>query len=160
MSFTIRKGNRNDMPSVYGLIKELALFENEPNAVKIDVAVLQAEGFKNPPAFWTFVAEYEGEIVGVALYYRRFSTWDGPSIHLEDLIVTEKCRGLGIGKGLYDKVLEDAMNQGVERVEWAVLDWNTPAINFYKRTGATMMAEWNVCQMKSTEIKAYLGGGI
>ena len=89
--------------------------------------------------------------------HRRYSsTWDGPSLHLEDLIVTEEYRGKGIGKALYDKVLEFGIQSGKRRVEWVVLDWNTPAVEFYKSTGATLLEDWNLCQMKREEIKKYL----
>ena len=160
MSFSIRRGEETDMESVLKLIVELAVYEKEPDAVHVQTEDLIKHGFKSPPAFWTFVAEREGEIVGVALFYNRFSTWDGPSIHLEDLIVTESCRGLGIGKALYDHVLKFAIDKGVERVEWNVIDWNAPAIKFYLGTGATMLADWNVVQMKSAAIKKYLGGNL
>jgi len=121
MGFEIRVGEKRDMGSVLKLINELAVFEREPNAVEIDVQDLIENGFKQNPAFNIFVAEYAGEIVGMALFYNRFSTWKGPSIHLEDLIVTEKFRGQGIGKSLYDKVLEFAWQKGIKRVEWVVL---------------------------------------
>jgi GNAT superfamily N-acetyltransferase len=156
MSFHIRKGNKEDMDSVLKLVTELAIFEKEPNAVTINVKDLIDNGFKENPAFSTFVAEYKNEIVGMALFYNRFSTWDGPSIHLEDLIVTEKYRRKGIGKALYDKVLEEALQKGVKRVEWAVLNWNTPAIEFYKSTGATLFEDWNICQISDEKIKHYL----
>jgi len=156
MSFIIRKGKQEDMSSVLKLVTELAVFEKEPDAVKITVEDLVSNGFKENPAFNIFVAETEGVIVGIALFYNRFSTWDGPSIHLEDLIVTKKFRGKGIGKALYDKVLEDALQKGIKRVEWVVLDWNTPAIEFYKSTGATMFEEWNICQISDVKIAQYL----
>lgn len=156
MDFTIRKGEQGDMGSVLKLINELAVFEKEPNAVIIRVTDLVENGFKENPAFYTFVAEYEGKIVGMALFYNRFSTWVGPSIHLEDLIVTEKFRSKGIGKALYDKVLEYSLKNGVQRVEWVVLDWNTPAIEFYKSTGAKMLEDWNICQINSNSIAKYL----
>ncbi len=156
MSFHIRKGNKEDMDSVLKLVTELAIFEKEPNAVTINVKDLIDNGFKENPAFSTFVAEYKNEIVGMALFYNRFSTWDGPSMHLEDLIVTEKYRRKGIGKALYDKVLEEALQKGVKRVEWAVLNWNTPAIEFYKSTGATLFEDWNICQISDEKIKHYL----
>lgn len=156
MEFIIRKGMQKDMPSVLKLITELAVFEKEPDAVTINVEDLINNGFKENPAFYTFVSEYKGVIVGMALFYNRFSTWVGPSIHLEDLIVTEKYRGNGIGKALYDKVLKYAIQKGFDRVEWAVLDWNTPAIEFYKSTGATMFDEWNICQISSKKITQYL----
>jgi len=156
MEFIIRRGEQQDMPSVLKLVTELAVFEKEPEAVKINVDDLIDNGFKDNPAFHTFVAEVEGVIVGIALFYNRFSTWDGSSLHLEDLIVTEKYRGKGIGKALYDKVLEFSLQKGIKRVEWVVLDWNTPAIEFYKSTGATMFEEWNICQISDEKIAQYL----
>ena len=156
MDISIRKGEKKDMSSVLKLVTELAIFEKEPNAVKITVDDLLQNGFKKNPAFYTFVAEWNSEIVGMALYYHRFSTWDGSSMHLEDLIVTEKYRGKGIGKALYNSVLEDALKRGVKRVEWVVLDWNIPAITFYKSTGATILKNWNLCQINDTKIADYL----
>ena len=156
MNFKIRKGEQKDMPSVLKLINELAVYEKEPDAVHITVDDLIENGFKENPQFDIFVAEAEGEILGMALFYNRFSTWDGPSLHLEDLIVTEECRGKGIGKALYDSVLDYGVTFGKKRVEWVVLDWNTPAVNFYKSTGATLLEDWNLCQMKREDIKKYL----
>lgn len=156
MNFIIRKGEKKDMPFIFNLINELAVFEKEPDAVHITVDDLIENGCKENPEFYNFVAEVEGKIVGMSLFYNRFSTWDGPSLHLEDLMVTEKYRGKGIGKALYDKVLDFALKSGKKRVEWVVLDWNTPAIEFYKKTGATMLENWNLCQMREIEIKNYL----
>ena len=156
MNFKIRKGEQKDMPSVLKLINELAVYEKEPDAVHITVDDLIENGFKENPQFHIFVAEAEGEIYGMALFYNRFSTWDGPSLHLEDLIVTEECRGKGVGKALYDSVLEFGVRSGKKRVEWVVLDWNTPAVEFYKSTGATLLEDWNLCQMKREDIKKYL----
>jgi len=156
MDFIVRSGERYDMSSVLKLVNELAVFEKEPNAVKITVDDLIENGFKDNPAFFTFVAELEGIIVGMALFYNRFSTWEGPSLHLEDLIVTEKFRGKGIGKALYDKVLQFALKKGVKRVEWVVLNWNKPAIDFYKSTGAIMLEDWNICQINNESIAKYL----
>jgi GNAT superfamily N-acetyltransferase len=156
MNFTIRKGEKKDMSPILGLINELAVFEKEPNAVNITVDDLLENGFKEKPEFNVLVAEFEGDIVGMALFYNRFSTWDGPSLHLEDLIVTEEYRSKGIGKALYNKVLEFGLTSGKKRVEWVVLDWNTPAIEFYKSTGAKMLNDWNLCQMDSQSIQKYL----
>ena len=156
MDLIIRSGERYDMSSVLKLVNELAVFEKEPNAVKITVDDLIENGFNDNPAFFTIVAELEGVIVGMALFYYRFSTWEGPSLHLEDLIVTEKFRGNGIGKALYDKVLHFALQKGVKRVEWVVLDWNKPAIAFYKSTGAIMLEDWNICQITNQDIVKYL----
>lgn len=157
MSLIIRSGEKEDMDSVLNLIKELAAFEREPNAVKITSDDLIKNGFTKNPSFYTYVAEYNGTVVGMALFYDRFSTWEGPSIHLEDLIVTKKFRGKGIGKDLYDKVLSFALQKGIKRVEWVVLDWNIPAINFYKSTGAIMLEDWNICQISDDNIAKYLG---
>jgi len=156
MSFKIREGEKSDMSSVLKLIKELAHFENEPDAVIVTVSDLEKDGFGEAPLFKTFVAEQDDEIIGMALFYPRFSTWKGPTIHLEDLIVTKSKRGLSIGSALYKKVIEYGYNKGVKRMEWVVLDWNTPAIEFYKKTGAVVLDDWNTAQMNEQAIKKYL----
>lgn len=156
MSFTIRDGKIEDMPSVLKLIKELAHFEKESNAVLVTVEDLEKDGFSEQPLFKLFVAEMGNEIVGMALFYQRYSTWKGPTIHLEDLIVTEEKRGLKIGSSLYKKVIEYGYNIGVKRIEWAVLDWNEPAIAFYESTGATVLRDWDTAQIHWDEMKKYL----
>lgn len=156
MDFKIRLGEITDMPSVLKLIQELAHFENEPDAVIVTVADLVRDGFGNTPLFKTFVAEMNNEIVGMALFYSRYSTWKGPTIHLEDLIVTTSKRSLKIGKALYTKVIEYGYNLGVKRIEWVVLDWNTPAIEFYKKTGAVVLKDWDTVQMDEQAIENYL----
>lgn len=156
MSFTIREGNIEDMPAVLKLIKELAHFEKEAGAVIVTVEDLQKHGFGATPLFKIFVAEMENEIIGMALFYPRYSTWKGPTIHLEDLIVTEQKRGLKIGSALYKKVIEYGYNKGVQRIEWAVLDWNEPAISFYESTGANVLRDWDTAQFHRDEMKKYL----
>jgi GNAT superfamily N-acetyltransferase len=156
MNFIVRKGEKPDMKQVLSLIKELAIFEKEPDAVVLTEKILQKDGFKKKPLFKTFVAEMEGEIVGMALFYPRYSTWKGPSLHLEDLIVKKDKRGLGIGKALYDKVLKYAYKKKVKRVEWVVLDWNTTAIDFYKKSGAKILNDWRTTQMDEEGLKNYI----
>lgn len=156
MNFSIREGKIEDMPSVLNLIKELAHFEKEADAVIISLANLEKDGFGNSPLFKTFVAEVDEEIVGMALFYPRYSTWKGPTIHLEDLIVKKNKRGLNIGSALYKKVIEYGHNLGVKRMEWVVLGWNTPAIDFYKKTGAHLLDDWKTVQMDELAIKNYL----
>ena len=128
----IRKGEKKDMKAVLELIQELATFEKEPDAVEVTIADLERDGFGENPLFYAFVAEVDDEIVGIALYYYRYSTWKGKTIHLEDLIVKEKMRGSGIGFALYSEIIAQGKKDNVRRIEWAVLDWNTPAIDFYK----------------------------
>ena len=156
MNIRIRAGKKEDMPSVYGLIQELAEFEKEPDAVELTLENLVEDGFGKAPLFKTFVAEIDKNIVGMALFYPRYSTWKGPSIHLEDLIVNQDKRGLKIGSLLYAEVIAYGYKKGVKRIEWAVLDWNTPAIEFYKRTGATILSDWNTVQMSEKAIKKYV----
>lgn len=156
MGFIVRKGKKPDMIQVLSLIKELAAFEKEPDAVVVTEKILQKDGFKNKPLFKTFVAEMEGEIVGMALFYPRYSTWKGPTFHLEDLIVKKDKRGLGIGKALYNKVLKYAYKKKVKRVEWVVLDWNTTAIDFYKKTGAKVLSDWRTAQIDEDGLKNYI----
>lgn len=156
MSFILRDALPSDMSSVLSLIKELAKFENEPNAVIIDKDYLIDEGFKDKPSFKVFVAELDNNIVGMALFYPRFSTWKGKTFHLEDLIVMQNKRGLGIGKALYTKFLNYAYTQNVNRVEWVVLDWNEPAIEFYKKSGATIFDDWRTVQMNEEQLEAFV----
>ncbi|MCF6182257.1 GNAT family N-acetyltransferase [Lutibacter sp.] len=156
MNFIIRKGEKKDMPSVLKLINELAIFEKEPKAVEVSITDLENHGFGIAPLFKTFVAEKNKEIVGMALFYPRYSTWKGPTIHLEDLIVAKEMRGLNIGTALYKKVLTYAYKKNVRRVEWVVLDWNTPAINFYKKSGAIVLRDWDTAQITRKEIANYL----
>jgi GNAT superfamily N-acetyltransferase len=152
----IRKGTIEDMPRVLELIRELAVFEKQPDAVQLTVADLERDGFGPNPLFQTLVAEIDGEIPGIALFYNRYSTWKGKTIHLEDLIVSEKHRGSGIGMKLYQAVMEEAKNQNVRRVEWNVLDWNTPAISFYEKTGAVVFKDWLVAQMDEKGLTDFL----
>ena len=152
----IRKGNPEDMKSVLELIQELAIFEKEPDAVLITVDDLMRDGFGENPLFHVFVAEVEKEIVGIALYYYRYSTWKGKTIHLEDLIVKEKMRGTGLGSALYSEIMKQGKKDNVRRIEWNVLDWNTPAVNFYKNSGAKILEEWRVVQMDEAGINSFL----
>jgi len=140
----IRKGNPEDMKAVLNLIQDLAHFEKEPDAVVVTVEDLIRDGFGTVPLFHVFVAEVESEVVGIALYYYRYSTWKGKTIHLEDLIVKDKMRGKGVGYALYSEIMKQGKKDGVRRIEWAVLDWNTPAIEFYEKSGAKVYDDWRV----------------
>jgi GNAT superfamily N-acetyltransferase len=152
----IRKGTPDDMPEVLALITELAIFEKEPTAVVVTVEDLIRDGFSENPLFYTFVAEVQNEIIGVALYYYRFSTWKGKTIHLEDLIVKEKNRGIGVGFALYSEIIKQGKKDNVRRIEWNVLDWNTPAIAFYKKSGATVLNGWRVVHMDEKAIETFI----
>ena len=152
----IRNGEKSDMKAVLELIQELAVFEKEPEAVVITVADLERDGFGDNPLFHTFVAEVDGIIVGMALYYYRYSTWKGRTIHLEDLIVSEKMRGTGLGLALYSKIMEQGKKDGVRRIEWNVLVWNKPAVDFYLKWGAKILEDWRVVQMDEQGINDFL----
>ena len=152
----IRKGNPEDMKGVLALIKELADFEKEPDAVVITEEDLIRDGFGTNPLFHVFVAEVEAEIVGIALYYYRYSTWKGKTIHLEDLVVKDKMRGTGVGYALYSEIIKQGKKDNVRRIEWNVLDWNTPAIAFYEESGAKVLDEWRVAQMDEAAINYFV----
>ena len=152
----VRKGEKNDMPAVLDLIKELAIFEKEPDAVVVTASDLVRDGFSENPLFHTFIAEVEGQIVGMALYYYRYSTWKGKTIHLEDLIVKEKSRGTGAGYALYSEIMKQGKKDNVRRIEWNVLDWNTPAIDFYNKSGAKLLEDWRVVNMDKAGINNFL----
>ncbi|WP_136482120.1 GNAT family N-acetyltransferase [Cognatitamlana onchidii] len=156
MDFIIRNAQKTDMPEVHDLIKELAIFEKEPEAVEITVKDLELDGFGDTPAFHCFVAEVNSKIMGIALIYNRYSTWKGKAIHLEDLIVSKSMRGTGIGTALLDEVIKYGHNLGVRRINWEVLDWNEPAIAFYEKKGAHVMRDWNVVQLNKEAIENYI----
>lgn len=144
------------MGEVLNLIKALAVFEKEPDAVEINESYLVEKGFGEHPSFQCFVAEMDHNIEGIALVYKRFSTWKGEVLHLEDLIVNQKMRGQGLGEALLDEVVKYGSQLGVKRICWEVLDWNTPAITFYEKKGAIVMRDWNVVQLDEKGIKNYL----
>jgi len=156
MNFIIRNSEKKDMPQVLGLINELAVFEKEENAVEITVEQLEKDGFGENPLFHCFVAESNSKIVGMALVYPRYSTWKGPIIHLEDLIVTKKYRGTGLGSSLLTSVVKYGKKLNVKRINWEVIDWNEPAISFYESKGANVMRDWDVVQLDEQGIEDYL----
>ena len=143
----IRKGEKADLPDAFRLIKELALFEKAPEEVTNTIEMMEEDGFGANPIYGFIVAEDKGEIVGMSMYYYRYSTWKGKRLYLEDLIVTEKARGTGIGKDLLDRTVEIAKETNCTGVMWQVLDWNTPAIDFYKKYGASLDEEWINCNL-------------
>lgn len=151
---TIRKAVQEDMIAVHALITELAIYEREPNAVIISVDDLIRHGFSEQ-RFHCFVAEHKKSgIVGMALYYSRYSTWKGPTLHLEDLYVKPEHRQAGLGKELFDKVVDEATKQNVGRMEWTVLEWNEPALNFYKKYNATLDSEWHLGTLTREQLNA------
>ena len=156
MNYHIREARSDDMARVLELIKELAFFEREPEAVEVRVADLQRDGFGDQKLFHCFVAEIDGAVEGMALVYPRYSTWKGPAIHLEDLIITESKRGSGLGTALLDEVVKYGHKLGVKRISWEVLDWNDPAIKFYESKGAKILRDWDVVQLDEMGIDQYV----
>ena len=148
------------MGAVLELIKELAVFEKEADAVEVTENELIRDGFGERKRFTVFLAEEEEEILGMALIYDRYSTWKGRVIHLEDLIVRQKHRNRGIGGALYREVMRYAYEQGVKRVCWEVLDWNEVAIDFYRSTGARIVDGWQVVHMDEGSLKQYVEQGL
>ena len=142
MAITVRRAKKEDCPRLLELVKELALYEQAPDEVTVTMAHFEESGFGANPVWWAFVAEEDGFIYGFALYYIRYSTWKGQAMYLEDIVVTEKARGKGIGKLLFDRLIEEAREKGFKRMVWQVLEWNEPAINFYKKYNATFDGEW------------------
>ena len=156
MNYHIRKAVPSYIQQVLNLITELAIFEKEPNAVEVTEADLITKGFGEHPEFDCFVAESDQKVIGIALVYTRFSTWKGTVLHLEDLIVSERMRGHGVGSALLDQVILHAVDKGVKRVCWEVIDWNAPAIDFYENKGARVMRDWNVVQLDEQGIQNYI----
>ncbi len=139
----LRRGVETDLPQVLALIQELAVYERAPGAVTNTLEATQRDGFGPKPIFSFFILENQAaEIIGIALFYTAYSTWKGRMLYLEDLVVTEAARRGGFGRLLFDAVVAEARATGAVRMKWQVLDWNEPAIAFYKKLGATIEDEW------------------
>ncbi|MGN6266533.1 MAG: GNAT family N-acetyltransferase [Ginsengibacter sp.] len=148
MKINIRKAVKDDCQSMMQLIKELAVYEKAPEEVTVSFDHFVESGFGEKPVWWAFVAEVDEKVVGFALYYIRYSTWKGQRLYLEDILVNEPYRGNGIGKLLFDRLLEEVKEKRFSGMVWQVLDWNEPAINFYKKyTGVDFDNEWVNCSL-------------
>ena len=143
----MREGKKEDLPAVYELIRELAIYENGLDQVSNTIQKMETDGFGPNPIYGLIVAESNTQIIGSAIYYYRYSTWKGKRMYLEDLIVTEQERGAGAGKLLFDEIIEIAKRTGCTGMMWQVLDWNEPAINFYKKYRANFDGEWINCNI-------------
>jgi len=152
----IRSGKKSDLPRVLELIKELAEYERAASEVINTVEMLEQDGFGPNPIYGFFVAEDGRKIVGLSLYYWRYSTWKGKRLWLEDIIVTQSERGRGIGKMLFDRTMQHTIDEKCSGMMWQVLDWNEPAINFYKKYGAKISGEWHNCTLEADQIRIFL----
>jgi len=155
MHINLRKANESDIPAVISLIKELALYEKAPQEVTITKEDLKKDGFGNNPVFEIILAENKNEIVGMAFFYISYSTWKGKCIYLEDIIVKQAFRGNKIGKQLFESVIVKAKEIGAKRMQWQVLEWNTPAINFYKKYNADLDQTWVNGRLTEQQIKQF-----
>jgi GNAT superfamily N-acetyltransferase len=147
MSINIRRAVKDDCPRLLELVEELAAYERAPKEVTVTLEHFVESGFGEKPVWWAFVAESETEVVGFALYYIRYSTWKGQAMYLEDILITNEWRGKGIGKLLFDRLIEEAKEKKFNRIIWQVLDWNEPAINFYKKYDADIDGGWLNCSI-------------
>jgi GNAT superfamily N-acetyltransferase len=147
MEIKIRKAVRKDCVRMMELIQELATYEKAPDEVTVSLTHFEESGFGPNPVWWAFVAEAQGVVVGMALYYVRYSTWKGQRMYLEDILVTEDMRGQKIGSLLFDALIIEAKEKGFNGMNWQVLDWNEPAINFYKKYNANFDPEWVNCSI-------------
>jgi GNAT superfamily N-acetyltransferase len=147
MEIKIRKAVRKDCVRMMELIQELATYEKAPDEVTVSLKHFEESGFGANPVWWAFVAEAQGVVIGMALYYVRYSTWKGQRMYLEDILVTEDMRGQKIGSLLFDALIVEAKEKGFNGINWQVLDWNEPAINFYKKYNANFDPEWVNCSI-------------
>lgn len=147
MNITIRRAIKEDCPRLLELVHELAVYEKAPDEVTVTLEHFENSGFGPNPVWWAFVAEVDGVVMGFALYYVRYSTWKGQRMYLEDLLVTEQARGQGMGRLLMERLVEEAKEKNFSAIVWQVLEWNEPAINFYKKFQADFDAEWVNCSI-------------
>ncbi len=159
MNTVIRKGTKEDMQSVHRLICELALYEKAPQEVTNTVSDMQRDGFGEHPVFFCLVAEQDGVIVGTAIYHLKYSTWKGKGVYLDDIVVTESERGKGIGSMLFAAVMRDAVTMNANQFHWQVLDWNEPALSFYRKYDPSFDAEWINCKMTRAQLEAAVEAG-
>jgi GNAT superfamily N-acetyltransferase len=160
MNITIRKGESRDIPDLLKLIRELAIYEKAEHEVSNTPEMMLKDGFESNPVFGSYVAEVDQHIVGIAIYYYRYSTWKGKRIYLEDIIVTESYRSRGIGKMLFEAVMATVVREGCTGMMWQVLDWNEPAIEFYKGFGTRFDEEWINCHLESAQISELIQKGL
>lgn len=153
---TIRQGRKEDLSRTLELIKELAEYERAAHEVTNTIAQMEHDGFGPNPIYGFFVAEEQNRIIGLSLYYWRYSTWKGKRLYLEDIIVTESERGRGIGKKLFDRTMQHALDENCSGMLWQVLDWNEPAINFYNKYGSTMDGGWINASLERDQLKKLL----
>jgi GNAT superfamily N-acetyltransferase len=153
MATTIRPATRADVPQILAFIRALAAYERAPQAVTATEASLERDGFGSNPFYFCLIAEHDGRTAGYAIYFFNYSTWVGPGIYLEDIFVEPELRGRGIGKALLERVAAIAVEKGCQRLQWAVLDWNTPAIDFYRSMGGDFLDEWRTVRMSGEALK-------
>jgi predicted acetyltransferase len=152
MSTNVRKATKEDCPRLLELIHELALYEKAPEEVTVTLEHFIESGFGSSPVWWAFVVEVDGRVEGFALYYIRYSTWKGQRMYLEDLIITERMRCRGLGKLLFDQLIVEAKEKQLKGIVWQVLEWNKPAISFYKKYHASFDGEWINCSLNLPQI--------
>jgi GNAT superfamily N-acetyltransferase len=152
---TIRRGQEADLPRVLALIQELADYERAPHEVTNTLEMMRHDGFGPEPIFGFFVLESGAELLGLALFYTAYSTWKGRMLYLEDLVITEAARRGGYGRQLFGAVVAEARRTGAQRLKWQVLDWNEPAIEFYKKLGAQLDGEWLNGNLTAEQLAAF-----
>ncbi|MBC7416757.1 MAG: GNAT family N-acetyltransferase [Pedobacter sp.] len=155
MNLNIRKAKVEDCEAILTLIDELALYERAPEEVTVNLEHFIDAGFGKQKVWDAFVAEVDGEVVGFALYYTRYSTWKGCRLYLEDFIVTEDFRGKGIGKLLFEKVVNVAGSENYNGMVWQVLEWNEPALNFYQKYGAQIESRWLNASLSTEQVSRF-----
>jgi len=153
MNFTVRKAVKKDAADILRLIKELAEYEKAPQEVRVSLEELENDGFGPNAVYSAFVAEADGVILGMALYYIKYSTWKGKCIYLDDIVVSEKYRRFGIGGKLFEEVVKVCQAMGARKMDWQVLDWNEPAIAFYKKYNTVFSDEWVNCTLHEKQLK-------
>ncbi len=151
---TIREGMKSDVPQVMELVRELAEYEKAPEQVTNTVEDMEAEFDAPNPAFRLLVAETGGQVVGIAVYFVKYSTWKGRGLYLDDIVVKESYRGKGIGSALFEELLRITRNEGFKQLHWQVLDWNEPAINFYRKYEAGFDSEWINCKLEEPQLNS------